>query len=262
MHRDQSSAAVTDSGCPSIVVHASNRSDPKFFYSYPNTPPLNNALPTNASSSSSTTTPDEDNDSIDDEPLEFPGRRHTTEPTSSRFQSRLRRIRRRIRKAAHTLNEFMTVPLWAALASLLVACVPQLQHILEVHAQPIKRTLNTAGNVSIPLTLVVLGAYFYSPPDPAEAQKQQALPTSHERPRGRSFNTSLSQLSLVDNVREMFKMRNRSKSPERGSKNADTRPGETKTVVIAIMSRMIITPLLLLPLMGMSARHNSECTPQ
>jgi hypothetical protein len=33
-------------------------------------------------------------------------------------------------------------------------------------------------------------------------------------------------------------------------------PGETKTVVIAVLSRMIITPLLLMPLMAMSTKFD------
>lgn len=216
----------------------------------------------NASTYSVTAGPSDDED-VDDDLLEFPGRRPLTEPTSSKLQSFQRRIRRRIRKIGHTLYEFMTVPLWAALASLLVACVPILQHLLEVHAQPIKRTLNSAGNVSIPLTLVVLGAYFYSPPDP-DARKQKALPTitaqtpERQHQRGRSLSTSLSQLSLVENVREMFKMRRRDTSPERGSRKSESRPGETKTVVIAILSRMIITPMLLLPMMALSARYDLQ----
>lgn len=221
-------------------------------------------MSTAASTSSVTAGPSDDEDT-DDDLLEFPGRRPVTEPTSSKLQSLLRRTRRRIRKLGHTFYEFMTVPLWAALASLLVACVPILQHTLEVHAQPIKRTLNSAGNVSIPLTLVVLGAYFYSPPDP-EARKRRALPTTNteereQRPqqqRGRSISTSLSQLSLVDNVREMFKMKRRDKSSEISLRKNDARPGETKTVVIAILSRMVITPMLLLPLMALSARYDLQ----
>jgi hypothetical protein len=34
------------------------------------------------------------------------------------------------------------------------------------------------------------------------------------------------------------------------------RPGETKTVVIAILSRMIIVPLLLIPLMAVSSWYD------
>ncbi|KAJ6466560.1 hypothetical protein C8R47DRAFT_1326210 [Mycena vitilis] len=52
---------------------------------------------------------------------------------------------------------FMTVPLWAALASLVVACVQPLQHALDAHMQPVKGAVTSAGpgNCSIPLTLIV-----------------------------------------------------------------------------------------------------------
>jgi len=147
----------------------------------------------------------------------------------------------------------MTVPLWAALASLLVACIQPLQHILEDHVQPIKGALNQAGNVSIPLTLVVLGAYFYSPPDPSHGK---SLP-SHDR-RRESMSTTMSQLSLVDSVRDMFRMKRRNRSVASRANTQEKRPGETKTVFIAIVSRMIITPLLLLPMMALSTRFNLQ----
>lgn len=145
----------------------------------------------------------------------------------------------------------MTVPLWAALASIFVACIHPLQHTLEMHVQPIKGALNQAGNVSIPLTLVVLGAYFYTPPDPNETAK---LP-SHDR-RRRSISTTMSQVSLVDSVRDVFRMKRRNRSAS--SATEVKRPGETKTVVIAIVSRMVVTPLLLLPMMALSTRFNLQ----
>jgi len=37
---------------------------------------------------------------------------------------------------------------------------------------------------------------------------------------------------------------------------ADSRPGETKTVVIAIICRMVIVPFLLIPLMAISTRYD------
>ena len=149
----------------------------------------------------------------------------------------------------------MTVPLWASLLSLVVACIPPLQHALDEHVQPIKGALNQACNCSIPLTLVVLGAYFYIPADPEAPRSRIALPT-HET-RGRSVSTTWSQLSLVDSVRDMFKMRRRAASSA-GRKPETTRPGETRTVVIAILARMIITPVLLLPFFALSARFNLQ----
>ncbi|KAK7685571.1 hypothetical protein QCA50_011438 [Cerrena zonata] len=158
----------------------------------------------------------------------------------------------------------MTVPLWAALASLLVACIRPVQHVLEEHMEWFKGALNQAGDVSIPLTLVVLGAYFYTPLTEEEKleRSRRALPRhadDEEEARGRSISTTVSQISLVDNVREMFKLAPRRKnSEERRRQKEKSRPGETKTVVIAILSRMVITPLFLLPLMAIGAKWDFQ----
>ncbi|TCD63083.1 hypothetical protein EIP91_006010 [Steccherinum ochraceum] len=238
---------------PSITVQDTSRSSSsylepnKVFYSFPNSPyPSAPRLP-----SEDPSTLDINAESDDDDLLEIPARQHTTAPTSSRWQSRRRRVRRWFGKMYKTVKEFMTVPLWAALASIVVACIQPLQHTLEEHVQPIKGALNQAGNVSIPLTLVVLGAYFYTPPDPTDTTK---LP-SHDR-RRRSISTTMSQVSLVDSVRDMFRMKRRNRSTSTASKVK--RPGETKTVVIAIVSRMVVTPLLLLPMMALSTRFNLQ----
>lgn len=244
---------------PSITVQDTSRanSDPKLFYSFPNSPYHKAAnLPRPASASTTSVVASEE-DEEDDGVLEFPARRRITEPTSSIWQSRQRRFRRKVGKLFRKICGFMTAPLLAALLSLIVACIRPLQHALEDHVQPIKGALTQAGNCSIPLTLVVLGAYFYTPPDPdQERSGRVALPSSTSR-RGRSISTNWSQLSLVDNVREMFKMKKRSPSEESRAKQ-QVRPGETKTVIIAIMSRMIITPLLLLPMMALSTRFNLQ----
>ncbi|KAI0683874.1 membrane transport protein-domain-containing protein [Cytidiella melzeri] len=253
----ESTASAQPSANPSIIVQDTDCSkfhNPKFFYSFPNTPmrTSNKTLPQSGPSSTVDLTQHSDDDE-DDDVIEFPARRRVTEPTTSAWQSRRRRFWRRIVKMSRGVNEFMTVPLWAALLSLIVACVAPLQHALENHIKPVKGALTQAGNCSIPLTLVVLGAYFYTPPDPEEHRSRPALP-SHTSRRGRSISTSWSHTSLIDNVREMFKMRKRSPSEESARKK--TQPGETKTVAIAVVSRMIITPLLLLPVMALSTRFD------
>ncbi|KAL4246679.1 Protein M3 [Abortiporus biennis] len=255
-HHDYPSSELgSESDYPTIQVEDTDRStaDPKFFYSFPNSPSRSDrGSPQGVSVVS--VDPSEEGDQ-DDDTLDIPVHRHHTEPTSSRWQSRRRRMSRKIARFWHTFSKFMTVPLWAALASLVVACIRPLQHALESHVQPVKSVLNSAGNVSIPLTLVVLGAYFYSPPDPEAERSRMALPETNER-RRRSVSTTLSQLSLVDNVRDMFKLRRRSSSSL--VKKDVQRPGETKTVVIAILSRMIITPLLLLPFLALSTRFDLQ----
>ncbi len=52
-----------------------------------------------------------------------------------------------MKKSLHTINEFMTVPLWAAAGSLFVALIPPLQHTLDEHVQPFKGALTAAGDL-------------------------------------------------------------------------------------------------------------------
>ena len=64
--------------------------------------------------------------------------------------------------AAVILNSFMMVPLWSASLSLLVARIEPLKHSLATQ-QPVDNAIANAGKCSIPLNLVVVGAYFYLP---------------------------------------------------------------------------------------------------
>lgn len=99
-----------------------------------------------------------------------------------------------------TLNEFMTVPLYAAFLSLIVALIPPLQHTLDVHLKPIKGALEAAGACSIPVTLVVLGAYFYVP-------KEEGKKPSGEEPTlvGRPGNDRRS--SWMGSVKSAFSLK-------------------------------------------------------
>ncbi|PSS03520.1 hypothetical protein PHLCEN_2v3972, partial [Hermanssonia centrifuga] len=254
-HSDESTAVANlENSTPSITVTDTER-DPKVFYSFPNSP---YQKPTDLGPAPSSSSSLQGDGGEDDDLLEIPARRRITEPTSSKWQSRMRRTKHKITKMYRGVNDFMTVPLWAALLSLVVACIPPLQHALDEHLQPIKGALNQAGNCSIPLTLVVLGAYFYSPADAEEARSRGALP-SHSSRRDRSVSTSWSTRSVMENVKDMFRMKRRSPSGEGDDGVKEKlRPGETKTVVIAILSRMIITPLLLLPFLALSTRFDLQ----
>ena len=181
----------------------------------------------------------------DDDDDDLPVGRQVTEPTSSAWQSRMRRTRNSISNTWGTIYDFMTVPLWAALASLIVACIQPLQHILEVHIQPVKGALTAAGNCSIPLTLVVLGAYFYTPPE------------KDDLPRHKPLSRSASRTTLYDQMCDMFSLKRRD-AERRAPPRKLSRPGETRTVVVAVLSRMVITPLLLLPLLAVAAKYDVQ----
>ncbi|KAI0363676.1 hypothetical protein BV20DRAFT_1057849 [Pilatotrama ljubarskyi] len=230
----------------------------KFFYSFPNTPASRRSdLP--GTSASGSATEYEDND-VDDSLQLPPARRATTEPTSSRWQSRIRRFKHKAKKFWRAFRKFMTVPLWAALASLLVACIQPLQHALDEHLPPVKGAIASAGNCSIPITLVVLGAYFYTPPDLDHGKGRSALPEHSSSTSQNQPPRNESHASLLENVREMFSKKRRAGSGAALGTSAkkQTRPGETKTVIVAILSRMIITPLLLLPLMVLSTKFDLQ----
>lgn len=225
-----------------------------FYKSFPNSPNESQAeLPTLESTPASA--PDSESDDSYDEENPSPTRRtHITHSSNSGMMF-LRRARRRIVRSWVEFNEFMTVPLWAALASLIVACIQPLQHLLEVHMQPVKFALTSAGNCSIPLTLIVLGAYFYP--------NQEQPPASENGVRATDSSATLaatpSSSSLFNNVRDLFKKGRHTDggSTPRGYLANLQRAGETKTVVIAVAARMILTPLCLLPLMAIGARYDS-----
>jgi len=218
---------------------------PHVFYSFPNTPSISTSrlLPSGNSTDYGTDAEDQ-----------LPGYRPVTEPTRSRLQSLMRRAKRSIRKAFVTFNDFMTAPLWAALASLIVALVQPLQHAIEQHMNPVKNAVTLAGNCSIPLTLVVLGAYFYTPRSKGEEERALA----RARRQSVSAATTTSRLSF-GSLRDMFKMRTTRSSRVRSMSiiaREKQMEGETRTVVIAVLSRMVVTPLLLLPLMALCTLYD------
>lgn len=244
---------------PAIAIQDPNMLQPtrkrtNVFHSFPNSPnqsrmDLAVEMPTSPANSSSTQTPVDELGSENGYPLPHHRPCSSTVPTSSPFHSFCRRCRRRLGRTWRAFNEFMTVPLWAAILALIVACVRPLQHALEDHLQPIKGALASAGNCSIPLTLVVLGAYFYNPPPPEDVSIRHAL------------STKISIGSLSSRVRNMFRLETRHRRT--GSSNSlsvmpkpEGRPGETKTVAIAIISRMFIVPILLIPLMAVSTWYD------
>lgn len=72
------------------------------------------------------------------------------------------RVRQKTWKAAKVVWGFMNAPLWAMLVSVIVAAVPALQHLFFDKGSFISNSFTSAvfqaGNVAVPLILVVLGA--------------------------------------------------------------------------------------------------------
>jgi predicted permease len=127
----------------------------------------------------------------------------------------------------------MTVPLWSAVLSLVVACVDPVKHALEHHMQPLNEAINISGACAVPVTLVVLGAYFYNPKPEDEQQR-----TFGERIKG------------VLGLAPRYATCEDRTAPKKGH------PGEKKTVMLAIASRMIITPILLVPVMAWATKSD------
>jgi auxin efflux carrier family protein len=149
-------------------------------------------------------------------------------PTHSRSKHCLHRSWHHIARAVAILNSFMTVPLWSALLSLLVACIEPLKHALLNHLQPVNFAIANAGKCSVPLTLVVLGAYFYVPDE------------------------STTTRTFMQMLRDMWHRKNALSQENQIKPN----PGETKTVFLSVASRMIITPLILIPGMALATKNN------
>ncbi|KAF9480072.1 hypothetical protein BDN70DRAFT_878118 [Pholiota conissans] len=147
---------------------------------------------------------------------------------------------------------FMTVPLWAAVASLFVACFEPVKHSLEVHMAPLNEAISVAGRCAVPLTLVVLGAYFYTPP----VTDADTFPgKSSETARMKTAKWKSWILDLVDRFCFWRPSRRNHASSLRPDVNR-AKPKETTTVVLAVAARMLITPLVLLPLIFLATKSD------
>jgi hypothetical protein len=100
----------------------------------------------------------------------------------------------------------------------------------------LKYVMSLAGaDHEVPVTLVVLGAFFYSPKSSSEPV---ALDTSPSETSNQSLGGYFERkLKLL-----------------RPSSHSSAYPGENKTVFVAVISRMIIVPLLMLPILAAIAK--------
>ncbi|CAD7065802.1 unnamed protein product [Tilletia caries] len=86
-------------------------------------------------------------------------------------------FRRYIVRPLAAANNFMTMPLWAAILSLVVALITPLQKFID-SLEPVVGALKTAGACSIPLTMVVLGSYFYEDKTALQSLGARSTPQS------------------------------------------------------------------------------------
>lgn len=150
----------------------------------------------------------------------------------------------------------MTVPMYAALLSIFIAMVQPLQREMAKF-KPLEQAIKGAGQCSskhhhlilfsasynlivvytVPVTLVVLGAFFYSPP-PA--------------------HPPFSGLHLGDTPARPSNFFERKFRLIAGSHPSDHKayPRENRTVFVAVISRMIIVPMLMMPLLALMAKYD------
>ena len=88
------------------------------------------------------------------------------------------------------------------------------------------------------MTLVVLGAFFYTPP----STQAIALPTHDE-------HASKDKHSIAT----FFQKKLKAMAQKPGNPNY---PGENRAVFVAVISRMVIVPAILLPLVALMARYD------
>ncbi|PCH35006.1 hypothetical protein WOLCODRAFT_165952 [Wolfiporia cocos MD-104 SS10] len=229
-----------------VVVSEVERTGEAKLISAPNSRPL---TPTRQLEASTSATPSVCNVDVIVRADEFPGRRSASGRTSTLLQALGRRVRHRMLKIWRGFLDFMTPPLWAALASIVIACIQPLQSLLQNHVQPVTDAISTAGNCSIPLTLVVLGGYFYSPP------KQNGLPTHKPDAQGAD---AASPKSWRDKAKDMFCLRRRKHESASSQPKPKKRPGETTTIIVSLVSRMLLAPAVLLPIMVMFAKFDVQ----
>ncbi|KAI9465733.1 auxin efflux carrier [Lactarius psammicola] len=225
-----STRGVADTRTPNLRAPNRRHTTP-VFYSFPSTPFLSAVnLPPEPETDSIS---DSDSNSDDDE-LRLPA---WSRPSPTFLQ----RVGRSIRTIWKKVTNFLTPPLWASLISLAVALNQPLQHVLEVHLHPVQGAITQAGNCSIPITLVVLGAYFHRPVEKAEPVPSSARSSSSWR-----------RASFASSLREIFHLKareedRRSRVQQRAGK------GEGRTIFVAIFARMIVVPALFLPFMAIGA---------
>jgi hypothetical protein len=79
--------------------------------------------------------------------LPFTRRRQFAVPSSTRMQAFLRRARHKAHHTLRAINQFMTVPMWSACISIVVAMIPPLQATL-VKTKPLTQAITSAGQCS------------------------------------------------------------------------------------------------------------------
>ncbi|KAG8753467.1 hypothetical protein FRC14_006012 [Serendipita sp. 396] len=174
-----------------------------FFYSFPNTPAMSHVSLAPSRDMHSPPPPLPLPEPVAQAPVALVNR------AKAWSSSTLASAKPQLSKFWKAFNEFMTPPLYSALISLVVACIPPVQHALDVHMLPVKGAISMAV-------------------------------TSNSDDHG--VDARMESGGLTDEPASL--------APPVTAKKGDHR-GEARTVLVAILSRMIITPLIILPIMAL-----------
>ncbi|KAI9626084.1 hypothetical protein KEM48_010593 [Puccinia striiformis f. sp. tritici PST-130] len=132
-----------------------------------------------------------------------------------------------IRKAA---DELLNPPLIAAFAAIFVACIKPLQDGLG-SIQPLREFISTAADAAIPLTLVLLGAFFHRPP-------KDKKPQTYDAPQ-KDDGTQTDDATETDDSKSQLTKEKRVHSWT-----------SLLDITLTLLARHIITPLMLLPVLA------------
>ncbi|PPQ71103.1 hypothetical protein CVT25_004975 [Psilocybe cyanescens] len=153
-----------------------------------------------------------------------------------------------------SVHAFLTVPLYAAALSLAVALTPPLQHALEHNAalRPVNGAVGMCGKCAVPITLVVLGGYFWGGEEGKDADNKD---WDKKKKGGKKSDRR----GYMQRVKDLLHIGAHSNTRQGRSGKGDEpgrKPGETKTVLLAIAARMLLTPLMLAPLMVFATKSD------
>ena len=146
----------------------------------------------------------------------------------------------------------MTPPLWASIISIAIALNKPIQHLFDGFLWPVCGAIDQTGGCSIPLTLVVLGAYIHTPTD-RSVQLSSDAPVDWQR------------ASVSNQLRKIFCLHSESHKGAIRLESYETRfvnRGNGKTIFVAILARMFIVPFLLIPLVVLSGLRGSPTVSQ
>ncbi|PWN44032.1 hypothetical protein IE81DRAFT_44449 [Ceraceosorus guamensis] len=178
-----------DLGGPALTERRPSRSRPVHWTrSFPNTP----------TAPSSERGSDDESDGEEASQHSDATRRPAWARTASSRSAHKRKsfAHRYVLKPYRAFMGFMTMPLWAAVISLIVAMIRPLQVAIG-SIEPLVGALQTAGSVSVPLTMVVLGAYFVPPEPGKKAEAPAAQTSSRSAPDAAQSGEGLSQASTL-----------------------------------------------------------------